>query len=125
MQSMEMILFVFLLVLLLVHEMDAIRAKEWRMLIILKDLDDALAYKVFTLAHIPLYLAVILILVLADESVVLILMYVVDLFAIAHAAIHFFFRKKPTNGFTSVFSQAIIYSLGALAILHLCLLYFS
>jgi len=124
-ENMEMIVFIFLLVLLLVHEMDAIRTKEWSMFIVLRVLDDELAYKVFTLAHIPLYLAVILILVLADTSAVLILMYVVDLFLVAHAVIHFCFRKKPTNGFTSVFSQVIIYSMGVLAILHMCFLFFG
>jgi len=40
------------------HEMDAIRTKEWRMLIILKDIADETAYKIFTLAHLPLYFIV-------------------------------------------------------------------
>ena len=122
---METILFVFLLVLLLIHEMDAVRAKEWNMFIILKDMDDELAYRIFTLAHIPLYLAVILIMVLANSVATLVLMYVVDVFLVAHAVLHFCFRKKSANGFTSVLSKAIIYSMGVLAILHMCLLLFS
>ncbi|WP_368665131.1 DUF6713 family protein, partial [Paenibacillus borealis] len=41
--------------LLLLHEMDAIRAKEWRMFIILKDMEDNRVFKVFTILHLPLY----------------------------------------------------------------------
>ena len=33
--------------LLLIHEMDAIRTKEWKMFIILKDMADETAYKIF------------------------------------------------------------------------------
>jgi len=38
--------------------------------------------------------------------------------------IHYAFRKNPNNGFTSVFSKAIIYSLGILAIVHASFLFF-
>ncbi|MFD2881450.1 DUF6713 family protein [Paenibacillus rhizoplanae] len=35
--------------------MDAIRAKEWRMFIFLRELTDERAFKVFTILHLPLY----------------------------------------------------------------------
>nr|WP_260456143.1 DUF6713 family protein [Enterococcus gilvus] len=43
------ILFALELALLLTHEMDAIRHKEWRMFVFLKDLPEQTAYWVFTL----------------------------------------------------------------------------
>lgn len=56
-------LFIFMITLLLIHEMDAIRTKEWRMFIVLKDMPDEKAYKIFTLAHIPLYFIAIFVMV--------------------------------------------------------------
>ncbi len=41
--------------LLLVHEMDAIRCKEWRVFPITSRMEDEAGYRVFTLLHIPLY----------------------------------------------------------------------
>lgn len=44
------------LALLLVHEMDAVREREWRMLWPFSLIrDDQVAYRLFTGAHIPLY----------------------------------------------------------------------
>lgn len=117
------ILFVFMISLLLIHEMDAIRTKEWKMFIILKDMPDEIAYKGFSIAHLPLYFAAIMILIQGNTSAS-ILHYIIDFFLIGHTVIHFFFRAKPNNGFTSVYSKVIIYSLGVLAIAHLLLIAF-
>ena len=40
---------------LLVHEMDAVRLKEWRILPLLSRLDDRRGFAVFTLVHVPIY----------------------------------------------------------------------
>jgi hypothetical protein len=85
------LLFVLIISLLLIHEMDAIRTKEWKMFIILKDLPDETAYKAFTIAHLPLYFSAILTLVQVNLTAIY---YIIDLFLIAHTVIHFCFRKK-------------------------------
>jgi len=95
------------------------------MFVILKDLDDDVAYKVFALVHIPLYFIVIFILVQADTSSVILLKYVINIFLIGHASIHYFFRRNPNNRFISLFSNAIIYSLAVLAAVHIALMGFS
>lgn len=41
---------------LLVHEMDAVQLKEWRILPLLSRLDDRRGFAVFTLVHIPIYI---------------------------------------------------------------------
>lgn len=37
-------IFILMLSLLVIHEMDAIRSKEWKMFIVLKDMADEKAY---------------------------------------------------------------------------------
>lgn len=116
---MSLIIFVLMISLLLIHEMDAIRTKEWKMFIVLKDMADDKAYKIFTLAHLPLYCAVIFIMAQGGEPAVL--YYIIDIFLIGHTIVHYGFKKHLKNGFTSVFSKAIIYSMGILAVIHMCL----
>lgn len=115
-------LFVFMLSLLLVHEMDAIRTKEWRMFILLKDMAEETAYRVFTLAHLPLYFLVLLILVQGTARSGTFLCYVADFFLVGHTILHYAFKRHPNNGFRSAFSKSIICLLGIAAVLHLCLL---
>lgn len=116
---MDLMLFIFTVSLLLVHEMDAIRTKEWKMFIILKDISDENAYKIFTIIHLPLYFLILILMIQGRDSINAILAYILDFFLIGHTVIHFCFRKKPNNGFISMFSKIIIYSLGFLAIAHL------
>ncbi len=113
------ILLALIISLLLLHEMDAIRTKEWKMFIILKDMTDETAYKIFLFAHLPLYFLVIF-LILHNNSNIL-LPIIIDIFLIGHAIVHFCFRKKENNGFTSLYSKIIIYALGMLAVIHLYL----
>jgi len=117
------VLFIFIISLLLIHEMDAIRTKEWKMFIILKDMPDETAYKVFSIAHLPLYFVAIMTLIQGNTPTN-ILYYIIDFFLVGHTMIHFLFRAKAGNGFNSVYSKIIIYSLGALAIAHLLLIAF-
>jgi len=44
-----------------------------------------------------------------------------DAFLVAHAAVHFFFRKHAVNGFASVYSMTLIYGMAGLAAVHLFL----
>ncbi len=115
-------LFISMISLLLIHEMDAIRTKEWRMFIFLKDMKDAPAYRFFLLAHLPLYFIVIFILAYDNNAVTNIFYYVLDFFLIGHALIHWLFRKNPNNGFTSGLSKIIIYLSGILAMVHMVFL---
>ena len=113
------ILFTLIMSLLLIHEMDAIRTKEWKMFIILKDMSDETAYRIFTLAHLPLYFAAVFILIQGGTTANTILFYVLDIFLTGHTLVHYFFRKNLNNGFGSAFSKIIIYVLGILALIHM------
>lgn len=110
-----LVLFLFNLSLFLLHEMDAIRRSEWRLFIVLKDMEDSKAYKVFTFLHLFLY---VIILSLLFSKYQIIVFWFLDLFFIIHAILHLFFEKHPRNEFKNIFSRAIIYPIGILAVVH-------
>ncbi len=116
MDEIWLVLFVVNLSLLFVHEMDAVKNREWRMFIILKNMEDEKAGRIFQVLHIPLYAAVLLLLLSPARQV---MFYVLDIFLILHAGIHFCFRHYENNAFTSVFSNLVIYIMGAVAAVHL------
>jgi len=107
--------------LLLLHEMDAIRAKEWKMFVILKDMKEQTAYFVFSLLHLPLYFWIIYSITQTSSGKHNYIFLVTDAFLIFHSVIHFFFRKHKANEFKSFYSKALIYLMGILAMIHLVL----
>ncbi|MFP3390965.1 DUF6713 family protein [Brevibacillus sp. SIMBA_040] len=115
MQSILLVIFSINFALLCLHEMDAIRAKEWKLFVILKDMDDDRAFKTFTILHLPLYA----ILLYSFVSHHIISFIIIDVFLIIHSVLHFFFEKHPNNNFTNMFSRMIIYPMGVLGVLHL------
>jgi len=117
MDLLMLVVFVIGLSLLLVHEMDAIRSKEWKMFIGLRSIEERVAYRLFALFHIPLYCAALLLLLSEHYDVGWI---IVDVFLIAHALVHVVFRKHKENQFDA-FSYSIIYAAGACGLLHLVL----
>lgn len=122
MENIWTFLFIVNISLLLVHEMDAVKNREWRMFIVLKDMEDEKAGRIFLLAHVPLY-ATALFLLMSPAK--LILFYILDVFLILHAVVHFGFRHHKHNSFTSTISKAIIYMMAAISAVHLtgiCLL---
>ena len=110
------------LALLFVHEMDAIRRREWKMFIILKDMEDEKAYRVFMLLHIPLY-TIILVLLLSPYYYIG--FYITDIFLIAHTLVHIGFRKHTANNLNNSISKSIIFLAGILAVVHLFLICFE
>jgi hypothetical protein len=100
--------------------MDAIRAKEWKMFIILKDTTDELAYRVFTIVHFPLFFIGFYVM-FCGWVATFVLKIIIDIFLLFHAVIHYCFKNHKNNGFQSVFSKSIIYSMSVLALLHFCL----
>lgn len=99
MPDLLLILFLLNFSLFLLHEMDAIRHSEWRLFIILKDMEDSKAYKVFTFIHLFLYVVILSLLFSQYQTII------------------------PRNEFKNRFSRAIIYPIGFLAVIHLVFLF--
>lgn len=98
------------------HELDAIQQHEWRIFPFIASLNETTGYRVFVIAHIPLFAAII---GLADDRSFQIGF---DLFLIAHVGLHWLYRKHPQFTFNNAFSQSLIVGAGLLGGLHLILL---
>ena len=109
------ILFVGVVSFLSVHELDAIRQREWRFFFAPVTVRDETAYQIFTALHAPLF---VVILAFIESSVVQL---GVDSFAFAHALVHLRLRNHPLVEFGSWFSRFWIYGGALLGVLHLVL----
>ncbi len=113
---MSFVLFVVLISLFLLHEMDAVRVREWKMFIFLKDLKEETAYFVFSIMHLPLYFIILFFLFKVRENNTFIIIF--DALMVTHTIVHICFRKHADNGFHPFYSKAIIYMMGILAVIH-------
>ena len=93
------VLFTFNYSLLLLHELDAIRAREWKMFIFLKDMKEQNGYIVFTLIHLPLYFWVIYTVSQVWSGGYAIVYLLTDIFLIGHAVIHYFSANTQQTDF--------------------------
>ena len=114
---MEHIFFYLGLAALLVHEMDAVKRKEWRMFPGLSNLQDETAYSIFTGLHLPLYFLVFWLLQKPETASILIL--VLDAFFIIHLLLHIILRNAPKNNFSGIFSSTFIWISGISGLLDL------
>ena len=96
-----------------VHELDAIRRREWRFFFAPTPLDDETAYRAFTALHVPLFA------LLVGGSRSGPVQVGLDAFLIAHAALHFLLRDHPRVAFENRFSRAWIYGGATLGAIHL------
>ena len=113
MVDLSTLLFSTVVALLFVHELDAIRQREWRFFFAPFDVSDETAYRVFTALHAPLFVAVLW----ALESTAFQLGF--DAFAIAHGGVHAALRNHPLVAFDSRFSRTWIYGAALLGAVHL------
>ena len=113
------LLFCTNIALLISHEMDAIRCKEWSMFIVLKDMKENKGYLAFSIVHIPLYIGLIYLIAYGSTNTINIFSLCSDIFLIFHWAIHYLFRNKQQNYFKSLYSLVIINSMGIISLVHI------
>ena len=104
--------------LLLVHEMDAIRCKEWRVFPVTSGMGDEAGYVAFTAVHVPLY-ALLLWGLFGGDGVNRWLVAGLDAFFIVHVLLHLLFIRHPEYRFRSAFSWALILGAGTLGAIDL------
>lgn len=107
---------------ILVHEMDAVRCREWAIFPLLARLEDKIGYYVFVAAHILLYLLMFVGLYRGNE-LNLNVVKGLDTFFIVHVFLHILFLKHPKNQFTGLFSWVIIVGSGIVGVLDLVFVY--
>jgi hypothetical protein len=109
---------------LLVHEMDAVRRAEWRILLGFLKLRDETAYRVFTAVHVPLNAAICWFLFTkptAHSSLNIPLVRALDAYFLLHVGLHWLFRHHKHYHFSSVFSKTLIGLAGLCGALDLLL----
>lgn len=107
---------------ILVHEMDAIQRREWRIFPFMSRLNDRVGFMVFTGIHLPLYLLLFWKL-FGDSMHTLPLGLVIglDTFFVVHIFLHLLLYRHPKNEFTSVFSWILIIGAGGSGLIDLIL----
>ena len=101
--------------LLLVHEIDAIRCKEWRILPGLSSLRDRAAMITFIFLHIPLFYWLIYEINAEQQNFIT----GFDIFLIVHLVLHILFLRHKNNEFKDWISWTIIIAAGICGILDL------
>lgn len=125
MEIIESLLFSINISLLLLHEMDAIKCKEWNMFIILKDMKESKAYLIFSVLHLPLYFALIYLLSNGSVNTKNIIGLCINFFLLFHWVIHFAFRNKHQNNFRNLYSSILINLMGVFSLAYIVLMFFS
>lgn len=97
--------------------MDAVRCKEWRIFPGLSLLNDNLGFKIFMIAHVPLFY--FLFWGLMGQSDNSQLKYGLDIFFIIHVVLHLLFLKHKKNEFKDRVSWAIILSAGIFGLIDI------
>lgn len=87
-----------------VHELDAIRCKEWRIFPGLSLLNDKLGYLFFSYLHIPLILWILYEVKSGNENFT----YYFNIFLIIHLFLHLLFLMHKKNEFKDWISWVII-----------------
>jgi hypothetical protein len=113
----EHIFFYLGLSLMTMHEMDAIRCREWRMFPGLSSLSDKLGHILFVFAHIPLFFYIFWQLTHSQDLEEFIKVF--NIFMIVHLALHILFLKHKNNEFKDWISWTIIIGAGLCALIDL------
>lgn len=89
---------------LFIHELDAIRCKEWRIFPLVSWLNDKAGERVFVFAHIPLFCWIFIALNNPTNRFIQLF----DAFMVVHGVLHLLFLLHPKNEFKDFISWMII-----------------
>lgn len=116
---MENLLFYLGFATLMAHELDAMTQAEWRLLLVLNRLPDAIAEMAFVLVHIPLMAGLLWITNSGNPVLRRWSRIAVAIFLVIHAGLHKRLEHSPLYTFDSDLSLGLIYGGGALGLLYL------
>lgn len=106
----EYIFFYIGLLLFILHEIDAIRCKEWRIFPGLSLLNDRLGCYIFLFAHIPIFIFIYWGITPIESSSTFIKYF--DLFMVLHLILHLLYLKHKKNKFRDYISWSLIIGMG-------------
>ncbi len=115
-------LFVLGAALLVTHEFDAVRRREWRVLPLLRAMPEDAAANVFVLLHAPISAATIVLALDPDDGPRLAFQTAMSAFMVAHVGMHYLLRRHPAYGFDTPLSRTLIWAPGIVGMLYLIVL---
>lgn len=95
---------------LIVHEMDAIRCKEWKIIPGLSLLSNKVGQLIFVFAHIPIFLFMFYQMIYISDKNTFIIGF--DIFMIVHIGLHLLFIGNKNNEFKDWISWILIFGAG-------------
>ncbi|MEO0425127.1 MAG: DUF6713 family protein [Pseudomonadota bacterium] len=98
--------------LLCTHELDAMPNHEWRVLPLLRALDDSLGEIVFIVAHVPLFAMLIALIASMNPARRRLARTSLCGFLVVHAGLHAAFSAHAHYEFHSILSASLIYGAG-------------
>ena len=98
--------------LLCTHELDAMPNHEWRVLPLLRLLEDSVGQSVFVLAHVPLFAIIIGLVASLNARRRRNSRIAVSAFLVVHTFLHWLFSDHPHYHFDSLLSSALIVGAG-------------
>lgn len=101
------------------HELDAVLHHEWRLLYVLRTMDDSQAYPIFVLMHVAMFMAIF---VYTDHHIEKYRKWFrnsLSVFLIVHALIHFSFIGTPGYTFAGWLSNSLIFGSAILGAAYL------
>ena len=113
---MDSILFLIALSCIFIHEMDAIRCREWRIFPGLSALNEAYSAPLFLVLHLPLLVWIFLELGAPDPTIFITRF---EYFLILHLVLHLLFLFHPKNEFKDWLSWSFIVGAAAFSLLDL------
>ena len=117
----EQVLLYTNLSLLILHEMDAIHCKEWKMFALLNRLSGSLGRNVFSILHLPLFIAIFLLIEYQFDA----FFWILNIFLVFHLFIHAILYKHKFNNFKSIYSASLIIAMGLVGAISISLKIFN
>ena len=108
-----------MLAVLFTHELDAMTQSEWRLLYVLRNLNDEQGRWWFVAIHIPLFWALIVLTHHASDQVQRASRVGLAAFCIVHALLHWRLASDPLSTFNSALSWGLILGAAALGATYL------
>lgn len=105
---------------LTIHEMDAIRCREWRIFPGLSLLSDRVGHIVFVFAHVPIFFILFWQLKFGNNLAGFVKSF--DVFMVVHLGLHVLFLRHKNNEFKDWISWTIIIAAGLCGLMDLMVL---
>lgn len=111
----EKILLFTNLSLLILHEMDAIYCKEWKMFAFLNRLPDSKGRIIFSILHLPLFIIIFFLIEYQFDM----FFWILNVFLVFHLLIHMLMNRHKFNNFKSKYSSLLIISMGLIGMVSI------